>query len=104
MSYADELGSANPRHAASITLRTAVDRDGRFLAHESDALLDGGAYAAGKVTPMLIVPAHSTLTAYHVPQARQAVTLRLHQQRPVRAQPRAGRRAGDRSPARATST
>jgi CO/xanthine dehydrogenase Mo-binding subunit len=75
MSYADELGSANPRHAASITLRTAVDQEGHFLAHESEALLDGGAYAAGKVTPMLIVPAHSTLTAYHVPQARQVVTL-----------------------------
>ena len=42
---------------------------GHFLAHESEALLDGGAYAAGKVTPMLIVPAHSTLTAYHVPLA-----------------------------------
>src|SRR5215207_2042356 len=75
MSYADELAAANPRHAATITLRTAVDGEGHFLAHESEALLDGGAYAAGKVTPMLIVPAHSTLSAYHVPQARQSVTL-----------------------------
>jgi CO/xanthine dehydrogenase Mo-binding subunit len=75
MSYADELGGANPRHASSITLRTAVDEYGRFLAHESEALLDGGAYAAGKVTPMLIVPAHMTLSAYHVPQARLSVTL-----------------------------
>jgi len=75
MSYADELGAANPRHAAQIKLRTAVDEQGRFVAHESEALLDGGAYAAGKVTPMLIVPAHMTLSAYHVPHARLSVTL-----------------------------
>jgi CO/xanthine dehydrogenase Mo-binding subunit len=74
MSYVDELGAANPRHASSIRLRTAVDDAGHFLAHESVALIDGGAYAAGKPMPGLVVPAHMTLTPYHVPQARLEVT------------------------------
>ncbi|MBV9543316.1 MAG: molybdopterin-dependent oxidoreductase, partial [Chloroflexi bacterium] len=75
MTYADELGAANPRHAATIHLRTAVDAGGHFLAHESTALLDGGAYAAGKPLPLLTVPAHMSLSAYHVPQARLEVTV-----------------------------
>jgi CO/xanthine dehydrogenase Mo-binding subunit len=73
MSYVDELAAANPRHSAIIRLRTAVDADGYFLAHESVALLDGGAYAAGKPLPLLTVPAHMSLSAYHVPQARLQV-------------------------------
>jgi len=35
-----------------------------------DALIDGGAYAAGKVGPTLVVPAHNTLSGYHVPVTR----------------------------------
>jgi CO/xanthine dehydrogenase Mo-binding subunit len=74
MTYVDELGAANPRHASHIRLRTAVDEQGHFLAHESTALIDGGAYAAGKVIPSLIVPAHMTLAAYHAPLARLELT------------------------------
>ena len=74
MTYVDELGAANPRHASQVRLRTAVDAQGHFLAHECTALIDGGAYAAGKVVPSLIVPAHMTLTAYHVPLARLELT------------------------------
>jgi CO/xanthine dehydrogenase Mo-binding subunit len=70
MSYVDELQASNSRHSAIMKLRTAVSRDGRFLAHESEALIDGGAYAAGKVAPNLVVPAHNTLSAYHVPVTR----------------------------------
>jgi CO/xanthine dehydrogenase Mo-binding subunit len=70
MAYVDELQASNSRHAARMRLRTAVSRDGKFLAHASEAVIDGGAYAAGKVSPALVVPAHNTLTAYHVPVTR----------------------------------
>src|SRR4030081_82773 len=73
MTYLDELQATNSRHPAIIKLRTAVSADGRFLAHQSEAILDGGAYAAGKVAPHLVVPAHTTLTAYHVPVTRMEV-------------------------------
>ena len=53
-----------------MRLRTAVSSDGKFLAHQSEVMIDGGAYAAGKVGPTLVVPAHNTLTAYHVPVTR----------------------------------
>jgi CO/xanthine dehydrogenase Mo-binding subunit len=70
MSYLDELQASNSRHAASMTLRTAVSADGHFLAHECEAVIDGGAYAAGKVGPTLVVPVHNTLSGYHVPVTR----------------------------------
>jgi putative selenate reductase molybdopterin-binding subunit len=70
MNYVDELQASNSRHSAILTLRTAVSSDGRFLAHQSDVLIDGGAYAAGKVGPTLVIPAHNTLSAYHVPVTR----------------------------------
>ncbi|HET6318751.1 MAG TPA: xanthine dehydrogenase family protein molybdopterin-binding subunit [Chloroflexota bacterium] len=70
MSYVDELQASNSRHATIMRLKTAVDRDGKFLAHQSDVLIDGGAYAAGKVGPTLVVPAHNTLSGYHVPVTR----------------------------------
>src|SRR5439155_19985754 len=61
------------RHGAIMKLRTAVRRDGTFLGHQSEAIIDGGAYAAGKVGPTLVVPVHNTLTAYHVPVTRLEV-------------------------------
>jgi CO/xanthine dehydrogenase Mo-binding subunit len=73
-SYVDELQAATTRHRAHITLRTAVDVQGRFLAHESDVLYDGGAYAAGKPGPHLLpgMSGYSTVP-YHVPHARAAM-------------------------------
>lgn len=73
MTYLDEMQATNSRHAAVIKLRTAVSADGKFLAHQSEAIIDGGAYAAGKVSPNLVVPVHTTLTAYHVPVTRLEV-------------------------------
>ena len=73
MTYLDELQATNSRHPAVIKLRTAVGADGKFLAHQSEAVIDGGAYAAGKVAPALVVPAHTTLTAYHVPITQMEV-------------------------------
>jgi CO/xanthine dehydrogenase Mo-binding subunit len=75
MSYADELGAANPRHGALIHVRTAVDAEGHFLAHESRLVFDGGAYAAGKPIDGLVVRGGlSTLAAYRVPETRLELT------------------------------
>lgn len=69
--FADDVSTTTSRHAGSIRLRSAVTADGRFLAHEAWALMDGGAYAAGKPNPELVpAMAHVTLSGYHVPAAR----------------------------------
>jgi len=79
--YADELTTLNPRHSSRIRLRTGVDGDGRIVAHESWALFDGGAYAAGKPTVRLLVEGGvSTLEGYRVPAARhEAATVYTNQ-------------------------
>jgi len=79
--YADELATTNPRHASRIRLRTGVDPDGRIVAHESQALFDGGAYAAAKPTPRLMVEGGvQTLEGYRVPASRhEAATVYTNQ-------------------------
>jgi len=69
--YADELTTTNPRHSSRIRLRTGVDAEGRIVAHDSHALFDGGAYAAGKPTVRLLVEGGvQTLEGYRVPASR----------------------------------
>ena len=79
--YAEELATTNPRHASRIWLRTGVDADGRIVAHESRSLFDGGAYAAGKPTPRLMVEGGvHTLEGYRVPASRhEAATVYTNQ-------------------------
>ena len=79
--YADDLQATNTRHAATITLRTGVDREGRILAHESSVVFDGGAYAAGKpVATLMPGDAMLTLAGYRVPAARvEAMTVYTNQ-------------------------
>lgn len=68
MTYVDELQAANPRHAATIELRTGVDAEGRFIAHHTRILFNGGAYGVGKpgaeLTP---TGGFATMAAYDVP-------------------------------------
>ena len=45
-SYAEELQDGQPRHAAVITLRTGVKRDGRLWAWDGKIFYNGGAYGA----------------------------------------------------------
>ena len=73
--YADDLQATNTRHAATITLRTGVDAEGRILAHSSRVVFDGGAYAAGKPV-MTLMPGDAmlTLAGYRVPAARVEAT------------------------------
>jgi CO/xanthine dehydrogenase Mo-binding subunit len=75
MRYVDELGAGNPRHAAVLHLRTAVDEQGHFLAHESRIAFDGGAYAGGKPLDGLVVRGGlATLSPYRVPNVRLELT------------------------------
>lgn len=71
MRYADDMQATNTRAAATITVRTAFDAEGRILAHEARVLYDGGAYAGGKPSPHgLPGDALATLVGYRVPAAR----------------------------------
>ncbi len=69
--YGEELTTTNSRHAATIRLRTAVDKDGRFLAHEGRMLWDGGAYAAGKPqADVNLISGSRHFNAYAIPVVR----------------------------------
>jgi CO/xanthine dehydrogenase Mo-binding subunit len=69
--YEEELRAYAPRHGGRIRLRSAVDRDGRILAHDADLLFDGGAYAAAKPLPELILPGGLDVMApYDLPALR----------------------------------
>jgi CO/xanthine dehydrogenase Mo-binding subunit len=73
-SYVDELSTATVRHKAYVRVKTAVDENGKFLAHESEVLYDGGAYAAGKPGPTLCpgMNGYSTV-GYQVPHVLATV-------------------------------
>ncbi len=74
LSMTDDFQVTNPRHGGTLALRTAVDANGRILAHEATVTLDGGAYAAGKPAVGLIPgDAGLLLPGYHVPAARVVV-------------------------------
>jgi CO/xanthine dehydrogenase Mo-binding subunit len=69
-SYAEELAMAATRHSSAITLKSAVDRDGRLLAHSSDITYDGGAYAGTKPGAQLLGGSGYSTVPYHVPNIR----------------------------------
>jgi carbon-monoxide dehydrogenase large subunit len=48
MDYIQELMAGNPRHPATITLKTGVTRDGQILAHQVRVVFNSGAYGAFK--------------------------------------------------------
>ncbi|HXP93286.1 MAG TPA: xanthine dehydrogenase family protein molybdopterin-binding subunit [Candidatus Binatia bacterium] len=73
-SYGDELTAGTTRHRTSMTLKTAVDEDGKFVAHASRVVYDGGAYAAGKPVPLLVPGYGYGAIPYHVPNVRLDVT------------------------------
>lgn len=71
MTYVDELQATNTRHASTIRLRTGVMSDGRFVAHRSEVIFNGGAYAAAKPRPgLMLTGAFASLGAYNVPHTR----------------------------------
>jgi CO/xanthine dehydrogenase Mo-binding subunit len=71
MSYADELTSANPQHAAKYYLRTALNREGKIIAHEVRAFQNAGAYCAGRPNPVASAGGGiNCLSVYNVPNVR----------------------------------
>jgi len=62
MTYAEDLTSATPQHSAKYYLRTAVDRDGKIVAHSCRAYLNSGAFARGVARTGL-----PCLSPYNVP-------------------------------------
>jgi CO/xanthine dehydrogenase Mo-binding subunit len=71
MSYAESLTTHNSRHWSHMTLRSAIDADGRFVAHAMDVVFDGGAYAATKIGPgVLPGGVFQGMAPYRVPHVR----------------------------------
>jgi CO/xanthine dehydrogenase Mo-binding subunit len=67
MNSLEELTAANPRHSASITLRTGVDRDAKLLAIEARVVFNAGAYAGFVPVPTLHGGYGELAGAYRVP-------------------------------------
>jgi CO/xanthine dehydrogenase Mo-binding subunit len=71
LSYTESLTTHNSRHSAHLELRSAVDADGRFVAHAMDVVFDGGAYAATKIGPgVLPGGVFQGMAPYRVPHVR----------------------------------
>jgi len=51
MNYIEELTAGNPRHAATVHLKTGVMRDGTLVAQQSRTLFNSGAYGGFKPAP-----------------------------------------------------
>ena len=66
MTSFEELTAANPRHSASITLRTGLDRDAKIVAMDARLIFNAGAYAG--FIPVATLHGYSELAgAYRVP-------------------------------------
>ncbi len=71
MTYTDELSGGNPQHEAKYYLRTAVDGEGKIIAHESRAYLNGGAAGAGRPNAQDAARGGGeSLGVYNIPNAR----------------------------------
>jgi len=66
MNSFEELTAANPRHAASITLRSGLDRDAKLVGIDARVMFNAGAYAG--FVPVPTLHGYSELGgAYRVP-------------------------------------
>ncbi len=66
MTSFEELTAGNPRHSASITLRTGLDRDAKIVAIDARLIFNAGAYAG--FVPVATLHAYSELAgSYRVP-------------------------------------
>ena len=71
LSYTESLTTHNSRHRADIRMRSAVDSEGRFVAHSMDVVFDGGAYAATKIGPGVLPGGiFQGMAPYRVPHVR----------------------------------
>jgi CO/xanthine dehydrogenase Mo-binding subunit len=69
-SYTEELRRGPTRHRASLRLKSAIDENGRFIAHLSTVIYDGGAYAAAKPMATLLPGSAYGSIPYCVPNVR----------------------------------
>ncbi len=67
MTYTEELTAGNPRHAALVTLRTGVTRDGRITAHQAKLVFNCGAYGAFIPLHFVHGGVHAASGPYRVP-------------------------------------
>jgi CO/xanthine dehydrogenase Mo-binding subunit len=67
MNSFEELTAGNPRHSASITLRTGVDPDAKLLAIEARVIFNAGAYAGFVPVPTLHGGYAELAGSYRVP-------------------------------------
>jgi putative selenate reductase molybdopterin-binding subunit len=73
--YTGELRASTTRHPAYVTLKTAVDARGAFLAHEAKVVYNGGAYAGGKPGAMLTPGNGFVCVPYQIPNAKIDITV-----------------------------
>ena len=69
MNYIQELMAANPRHPATMTIKSGVKRDGTLVARQARVVFDSGAYGAFKPTVYLRGADH-LCGVYRIPHAR----------------------------------
>ena len=76
MDYTEELTAANPRHAATVHMKTGAKRDGAIVAHQARVLYNSGGYGGFKPVPDADLPgASSAAGAYRIPN----VAIEAHQ-------------------------
>ena len=64
--YTEELIAGNPRHAATIKVKTGVKKNGVLIAHQMEYIFDSGAYGAYRPQGFL-VGAHEASGPYRIP-------------------------------------
>jgi xanthine dehydrogenase molybdenum-binding subunit len=64
--YTEELIAGNPRHGATIKIKTGVKRNGLLIAQQMEFIFDSGAYGAYRPQGFL-VGAHDTCGPYRIP-------------------------------------
>ncbi len=70
-SYFEEFTAGEPRHPASITLRSGVKRDGTLVARDGRIVFNSGAYGAFRPSPPLNLPGAANLEgSYRIPHVR----------------------------------
>ena len=69
MDYIQELMAANPRHPATMTIRSGVKQDGTLVARQARVVFDSGGYGAFKPTVYLRGADH-LCGVYRIPHAR----------------------------------
>src|SRR5262249_40254904 len=67
--YTEELIAGNPRHGATITIKTGVKKNGLLIAQQMEYIFDSGAYGAYRPQGFL-VGAHEASGPYRIPNTR----------------------------------